>query len=207
MTEDVRLVEKRFGDVLLTPLLANISRETANVESIKYLNEVKENIIENLDDFKEPERPSPQLPFMPPIPPRELFLEYDVNVVVDNSHTQGAPSLSKAHHEPQPLCGTIELFWWTAQGASSRIHPHQSQAPLLGAARRLCYLQSRRGVDGTAVWKHSSGTLKKMAAEIETYEPFAMFSTSGLKPEPVQIQVKVVVVGRPYAVPHALHAR
>jgi predicted ATP-dependent protease len=32
---------------------------------------------------------------------------------------------------------------------------------------------------------------------METYEPFALFSTSGLKPEPVQIQVKVVVVGSP----------
>jgi ATP-dependent Lon protease len=33
---------------------------------------------------------------------------------------------------------------------------------------------------------------------METYEPFALFATSGLRPEPVQIQVKVVVVGSPY---------
>jgi ATP-dependent Lon protease len=33
---------------------------------------------------------------------------------------------------------------------------------------------------------------------METYEPFALFSASGLKPEPVQTSTKVVVLGSPY---------
>jgi predicted ATP-dependent protease len=40
---------------------------------------------------------------------------------------------------------------------------------------------------------------------METYEPFALFATSGLKPEPVQIQVKVVAVGSPFLY-HMLYA-
>src|SRR5262249_28085076 len=108
MAEDVRLVEKRFGDALLTPLLANVSREIAHAEVDEYLNEVKEHIIENLDDFKEPERSSPPLPFLPPLPARELFLEYDVNVIVDNTHTQGAPVLIEGSPTYLNLFGTIE---------------------------------------------------------------------------------------------------
>ena len=54
MAEDVRSVEKRFGEALLTPLLAEIARELNNPEVNDYLAEVKAHIIENLDDFKEP---------------------------------------------------------------------------------------------------------------------------------------------------------
>ena len=33
---------------------------------------------------------------------------------------------------------------------------------------------------------------------METYEPFALFSASGLRPEPVEINTKVIVVGSPF---------
>ncbi|HXG20735.1 MAG TPA: AAA family ATPase, partial [Methylomirabilota bacterium] len=47
------------------------------------------------------------------------------------------------------------------------------------------------------VWKTLKRTLKSGRIEIETYEPFALFATSGLKPEPITIQSKVIVVGSP----------
>lgn len=48
------------------------------------------------------------------------------------------------------------------------------------------------------VWKTLKRTLKSGRIEIETYEPFALFATSGLKPEPIAIQTKVIVVGSPF---------
>ncbi|HSE86459.1 MAG TPA: AAA family ATPase [Candidatus Binatia bacterium] len=38
-------------------------------------------------------------------------------------------------------------------------------------------------------------TLRSGRIEMETYEPFALFSASGLKPEPVKVSTKVIVVG------------
>ena len=55
------------------------------------------------------------------------------------------------------------------------------------------------------MWKTLKRTLKSGRIEIETYEPFALFSTSGLKPEPVEIRVKMVVIGSP-SLYHLLYA-
>ncbi len=204
MAEDVHLVEKRFGDVLLTPLLANISGEAASAEVDEYLNEVKENIIENLDDFKEPERQSPQPPFLPPISPRELFLEYDVNVIVDNSHTQGAPVLIEGSPTYPNLFGAIERVVDRAGRLVTNFTRIKSGS-LLRAHGGYLIFNLEDALTEPAVWKTLKRTLKSGRIEIETYEPFAMFSTSGLKPEPVQIQVKVVVVGSPMLY-HTLYA-
>jgi ATP-dependent Lon protease len=48
-----------------------------------------------------------------------------------------------------------------------------------------------------AVWKVLKRTLKSGRIEMETYEPFALFSASGLKPQPVDVSAKVIAVGSP----------
>jgi ATP-dependent Lon protease len=38
-----------------------------------------------------------------------------------------------------------------------------------------------------AVWKTLKRTLKSGRIEMETYEPFALFATAGIKPESIEI--------------------
>jgi lon-related putative ATP-dependent protease len=196
MSEDVRLVEKRFGDVLLTPLLANIRKEMENPEVEEYLNGVKTHIIENLDDFKTQDHQGSALPFMPSMPQRELFLEYDVNVVVDNAHTQGAPVLIESSPTYLNLFGTIERVV-DRGGRLITNFTRIKSGSLLRAHGGYLIFSLEDALTEPAVWKTLKRTLKSGRIEMETYEPFALFATSGLKPEPVQIQVKVVVVGSP----------
>jgi ATP-dependent Lon protease len=196
MSEDVRLVEKRFGDALLTPLLTNIRQEMKNPEVDEYLNEVKAHIIENLDDFKTQDRQGPAFPFLPSLPPRELFLEYDINVVVDNAHTQGAPVLIESSPTYLNLFGTIERVV-DRSGRLVTNFTRIKSGSLLRAHGGYLIFNLEDALTEPAVWKTLKRTLKSGRIEMETYEPFALFATSGLKPEPVQIQVKVVVVGSP----------
>jgi ATP-dependent Lon protease len=56
-----------------------------------------------------------------------------------------------------------------------------------------------------AVWKVLRRTLRNGRIEMETYEPFALFSASGLKPEAVEINTKVIVVGSSFLY-HLLYA-
>lgn len=80
-----------------------------SAEVKEYLAEVKVHIIEHLDDFKEPERPGPMLPLPFAFPEEPSpFLEYDVNVAVDNSATQGAPVLVETAPTYLNRFGTIE---------------------------------------------------------------------------------------------------
>ncbi|MBI3301385.1 MAG: AAA family ATPase [Deltaproteobacteria bacterium] len=197
MAEDVRLVEKRFCEALLTPLLAGISREMDNPEVNEYLAEVKTYIIENLDDFKEPERQVPVMPFLPIAPPRDLFLEYEVNVVVDNSHTTGAPVLVESSPTYLNVFGTIERVV-DRFGRLVTNFTRIKSGSLLRAHGGYLIFSLEDALTEPAVWKTLKRTLKSGRIEMETYEPFALFATSGLKPEPVQIQVKVIVVGSPF---------
>jgi lon-related putative ATP-dependent protease len=196
MAEDVRLVEKRFGEALLTPLLAAISREMNSPEVEKYLAEVKAHIIEHLDDFKEQEQPTPALPFLPAPAPQERFLEYDVNVVVDNTHTKGAPVLVESSPTYLNLFGTIERVV-DRGGRLVTNFTRIKSGSLLRAHGGYLIFSLEDALTEPMVWKALKRTLKSGRIEIETYEPLALFATSGLKPEAVQIQVKVVVTGSP----------
>ena len=65
MAEDIRLVERRFGEQLLTPLLERAAQEVNDAKVREYLTEVKEHILDNLDDFKESEQAESSLPYQP----------------------------------------------------------------------------------------------------------------------------------------------
>jgi ATP-dependent Lon protease len=197
MVEDVRQIERRFGDDLLTPLLAKIRQEMISTEVDEYLEEVKAHIIEHLDDFKEQERQTPALPFLPFVPPREEFLDYEVNVVVDNSTTKGAPVLVESSPTYLNLFGTIERVVDRA-GRLVTNFTRIKAGSLLRAHGGYLIFNLEDALTEPAVWKMLKRTLKSGRIEMETYEPFALFSTSGLKPEPIQVQVKILVTGSAY---------
>lgn len=200
LAEEIRQIERRFGDALLAPLLATISRALETAEVDTYLEAVKAHIVEHLDTFKEPEPATPVmpgLPFGPMLRDQDLFLEYGVNVVVDNSQTTGAPILVESSPTYLNLFGTIERvvdrfgrlvtnFTRIKAGAFLRAHGGYLIFNLEDALTEF------------GVWKTLKRTLKSGRIEIETYEPFAMFATSGLKPEPITIRPKVIVVGSPF---------
>ncbi len=194
MVEDVRQIERRFGDALLTPLLARIRQEIQSPEVHEYLNEVETHIIEHLDDFKEQERQTPAMPFLPFMPPREELLDYEVNVVVDNSATTGAPVLVESSPTYLNLFGTIERVVDRA-GRLVTNFTRIKAGSLLRAQGGYLIFNLEDALTEPAVWKMLKRTLKSSRIEMETYEPFAMFSTSGLKPEAIQVQVKILVTG------------
>ena len=196
MVEDVRLIERRFCEALLTPILATISREVKSPEVDEYLAEVKTHIIDNLDNFKEPERQSSVMPLLPPVPPQDLFLEYEVNVIVDNSATEGVPVLVESSPTYPNLFGSIERV--VDRGGRLVTNFTRIKAgSFLRAHGGYLIFNLEDALTEPAVWKMLKRTLKSGCIEMETYEPFALFSTSGLKPEPIQVKVKVVTVGSP----------
>ncbi|HXG52955.1 MAG TPA: ATP-binding protein [candidate division Zixibacteria bacterium] len=191
---DIRLVERRFCENLLEPLLREIEAAMANEEVATYLKEVKSHILDHLDDFKEAERPVPFMPFAAPPRERDPFLEYEVNVVVDNAETRGAPVLVETSPTYLNLFGTIERVV-DRFGRLVTNFTRIRSGSLLRAHGGYLIFSLDDAITEPAVWKVLKRTLKSGRIEIETYEPFALFSTSGLKPEPVSIDTKVIAVG------------
>ncbi|HWP58943.1 MAG TPA: AAA family ATPase [Candidatus Acidoferrales bacterium] len=197
MESDIRLVERRFCENLLSPLIADIQGAIQNQEVDDYLAEVKEHILDNLDDFKGGERGLPFAPFgQTPAQERDPFLEYEVNVIVDNAGTKGAPVLVETSPTYLNLFGTIERVV-DRFGRIVTNFTRIRSGSLVRAHGGYLIFSLDDAITEPAVWKVLKRTLKSGRIELETYEPFALFSTSGLKPEPVRIDTKVIVLGSP----------
>jgi lon-related putative ATP-dependent protease len=195
---DIRQIERRFCEQVLTPLIIAIAEEMKNEKVNAYLTEVREHILENLDNFKDTTGAAPAFPFLPHgREHRDPFLEYDVNVVVDNSATQGAPVLIEGSPTYLNLFGAIERVV-DRFGRVVTNFTRIKSGSLLRAHGGYLIFSLEDALTEPAVWKVLRRTLRGGRIEMETYEPFALFSASGLKPEPVDINTKVIVVGSPF---------
>ncbi len=197
LAEDIRQIERRFCKTLLTPMLDLIIREMQSPAVNEYLAAVQASILDNLDDFKESPQPGPLAPFPFALPQeRSPFLEYEVNVVVDNADTRGAPVLIETAPTYLNLFGTIERVVDRFGRLVTNFTRIKSGSVLRANGGYLIF-NLEDAIMEFGVWKTLKRILKSGRIEMETYEPFALFATAGLKPEPITIQTKVVVVGSP----------
>ena len=194
MEEDIRAVERRFCENLLVPILTRIETELKNDEIGEYLSEVKEHVLNNLDDFKDGSMPMMSFPFATPSRERDPFLEYEVNIIVDNAKTSGAPIIVESAPTYLNMFGTIERVVDRFGRVVTNFTRIKSGSFLRAHGGYLIF-SLEDAITEPAVWKVLKRTLRSGRIEMETYEPFALFSASGLKPEPVKVSTKVIVLG------------
>jgi predicted ATP-dependent protease len=204
MEEDIRLVERRFCESVLIPILERMEQELHNDEVTVYLAEVKDHVLNNLDDFKETPAGPMAFPFMAPPRERDPFLEYGVNVIVDNRKTERAPIIVESAPTYLNLFGTIERVVDRFGRVVTNFTRIKSGSFLRAHGGYLIF-SLEDALTEPAVWKVLKRTLRSGRIEMETYEPFALFSASGLKPEPVKVNTKVIVLGSAFLY-HLLYA-
>jgi lon-related putative ATP-dependent protease len=121
------------------------------------------------------------------------FIECRINVLVDNSNLQGAPVIIETSPTYNNLIGTIgraqnrEGLWSTDFT--------QIKAGALAAANGgylLFNLSDALGEPG--VWRALKRTLRHRRLEIQAHDPFEINRISTLRPEPIALEVKVVVI-------------
>jgi ATP-dependent Lon protease len=161
----------------------------------RYLDEVQEDILANLNRFREKEEtPTPPIPGLSFPQPVDTFPEYQVNVLVDNSETKGAPIIVETTPNYRNLFGTIERMvdrsgMWRTD--FSRI----KAGSFLRANGGYLIFNALDALTEPWVWPALKRTLKNQVIEIQTYDPLYFFSTSALKPEPIECNTKVIMIG------------
>jgi len=171
-------------------------KEKFNDEKVhRYLGEVQEDILANLNRFREKEEPGPS-----PIPglvlpqPVDSFSEYQVNVLVDNSETKGAPIVVETTPNYRNLFGTIERVV-DRSGMWRTDFSHIKAGAFLRANGGFLIFNALEALVEPGVWPALKRTLKNQVIEIQTYDPLYFFSTSALKPEPIECNTKVIMIG------------
>jgi len=160
----------------------------------QYLDEAQEDILTNLGRFREKEETPPPIPGLVLPQPVDSFSEYQVNVLVDNSETKGAPIIVETTPNYRNLFGTIERVV-ERSGIWKTDFLHIKAGSFMRANGGYLIFNALDALMEPWVWPALKRTLKNQVIEIQTYDPFYFFSTSALKPEPVECNTKVILIG------------
>jgi lon-related putative ATP-dependent protease len=166
---------------------------------VDYLNEIEHNIIENYEQFKSepaPQGPEPLLTAMQEQARKRAFQNYEVNVVVDNSELKGAPVVLELNPTFNNLFGLIEK---EAQfGALYTDFTMIRGGSLHKANGGYLALRIEDLLTNFLSWEGLKRTLRdeKLIIE-EVAERLGFMATKTLRPEPIPLDIKVVIIGEP----------
>ncbi len=176
-------------------LIADLKDRYALPRVVAYLDDAQQFILEHLDLFKEAEeKETPSPPFGAPVPSTELLNELKVNVVVDNSSLRGVPVLIETAPTYKNLFGTIERTV-DRSGVWRTDFTRIKAGSLVRANGGYLVLNLLEAMLEPGVWSALKRTLKNRQVDVQAYDPFYLLSTSALKPEAIDVNVKVVIIG------------
>jgi predicted ATP-dependent protease len=199
LVEDIRSIERAFAARLINPLIASLKSQFENPAVVGYLDHVAEHILDNLDRFRESEGKQGQTAVGMPQAQEDgrRWFEYQVNVMVDNSETKGAPVVNEDAPTYRNLFGTIER-WIDPLGRSGTNFTRIIGGSYIKSHGGFLVLDMEDAAIEPGVWKALKRSLKSGRVTVETFEPFPFFSGSGLRPESIEVHNKVLVLGGAY---------
>ena len=186
-------------------LIDEIKQQYEAVERLgDWLDHLREDVIEHLGNFRSE---SPEKGAMPePMASglrraREGFLaRYEPNLLVSHEDSGGAPVVFETNPTYYNLFGRIE--YEATFGALSTDHRHIKPGALHRANGGYLMLDALNVLTQPFVWTKLKETLRTGKIEIETIgSQLMLFPTATVEPEPIDLDVKVVLVG-----PARLHA-
>jgi ATP-dependent Lon protease len=182
---------------LITPSVIDkinvIKKRYSDPKAHLYLDAVQAALLTDLDRFREagPRRGEEEAP---PFRKKEPFEEFAVNLILDNADTKKPPVIIEHSPSYRNLFGTTERvvdrygYWRTD---FSRI----KGGSLLKASGGYLVINALDLLIEQGVWQPLKRTLVSGNLEITGYDPFYMMAGSGLKPEPIPLKIKVVLIG------------
>ena len=161
-----------------------------------YLEEVKEDILQRIDIFREKQEDKSNFlaNLMAPREAGDPFVAYEVNVLVDNSDLTGVPIIIETTPTYRNIFGTIEKSVYRGGGVRTDFTRIRAGS-LLRANGGYLVVNAMDALLEPEVYKNLKRTLKFNQATIQSFDPFSFFSSTSLTPEPIDIDVKVVLIG------------
>ncbi len=189
-----------FVQPIITGHIFELKERYNNKDIDKYLDVVERHMLDNLSLFTETEQPQQDqgTPFGFLMAPRKKeFVEYEVNVVVDNGKLKRRPVVIETAPNYRNMFGTVERVV-DRSGATYTDFTKIKAGSLLAANGGFLVVDLIDMISEPGVWKALKRTLKNNKLDIQSYDPLYIFGQTALKPEPINIDIKVVVIGDSY---------
>jgi lon-related putative ATP-dependent protease len=159
-----------------------------------YLVEAEEDILGNLREFL---GQTQEMPFPIEGMDRASFLErYKVNVIVDNAGTKGAPVVEEANPTYNNVVGRIERK--ARFGAFYTNFMMVRSGSVLQANGGYLVLNALDVLRSPFTWDALKRIIKKNEVKIEDVAELYGLATGGIKPEPIPVSLKIIMLGSPW---------
>ena len=178
------------------PFLGLILSSFSNDEKIlRYIKYLMEDILDHYQEFFPNQAPHAPLA-AGGMEGDQTFSKYKVNLIVDRTGQEGAPVVYENHPTFQNLIGKMEYVFQlgVATTGFEKIQPgalHQANGGYL-------ILDALEVLRSPFAWEAIKNSLKSSLIKIEDMgEQQRMFATGSLKPEPIPLNIKVILIGTP----------
>jgi lon-related putative ATP-dependent protease len=179
----LRLVKERIDP---------IRSEYGDCDQIQsYLDEVQEDIVEEVENFVAPhnsQKGKPDAPF-----PAFSFDKYKVNVLVDHKSIQGAPVVFEPNPSYQNLFGHIDRK--TFMGGAVTDFTMVQAGSMLRANGGYLVVEVESILMDPQTWETLKRSLQNKQLYIQDVTRGPIMFTGSLRPEPIDLEVKVILVG------------
>mgnify|MGYP001379730650 CR=1 FL=1 len=207
--EKQRELDREVSRYAVGPVIEELVRKYEDNERIvEHLESVEKDIIENLQMFRQPEA-GQQGAFQQLLQQQggqaaggdgdaesQAMRKYRVNVVVDNSRAKGAPVVYEENPTYQNLIGRVEH---QAQMGALVTDFHMIRAGALHrASGGYLILDALKVLRDPFAWEGLKRALRSEQVKIESLgQMYSLISTVSLEPEPLPLDIKVVLTGPP----------
>ena len=196
--EALALADRELGLSCLGHRLDPLREKYVDLEKVlTYLEAVQEDILKNLEDFK-PQPSQPQIPGLKMPRQEPTFERYDVNLLVDHKDTVGAPIVFESNPTYNNLFGRIEHVMQYGGVAVTDFTMIKAGA-LHRANGGYLVIDAREVLINPFVWDSLKRCIRTAEIRIEdVLEQYRFMTMVSLKPEPVPLSAKIVLVGTPW---------
>ncbi len=201
LASELSYLEQEAASVLVDGVIEELKEKYPGSSVAEYLEEVRHHLLDNLDPFKEREgegehdEETPDgLPKAPGGPERDPFRVYGVNVILAHDNDDKSPVIFETTPTYANLFGTIQRAY-DARGGWTSDFMDLRAGSLLRADGGFLIMYSLEALSEVGVWRALKRTLNHNRLEIQPLEMFYPFGGSAQKPEAIDINVKVILIG------------
>jgi len=200
LASEMSYLEQEAASVLVDGVIEELKEKYADAHVAEYLEEVRHHILDNLDPFKEREGEDEQPPsegggnLRMDRSDRDPFRVYGVNVILAHGEEEGCPVIFETIPTYANLFGTIHRSY-DARGGWSSDFMDLRGGSLLRADGGFLIMYALDTLTEPGVWRTLKRTLNHSKLEIQPVDVFFPFSTAAMKPEPIEVRVKIILIG------------
>lgn len=170
------------------------SKFKRNKKISTFLENIKKDILKNIDYFlAEPQIETQQMPGPRPEPPKP-WENYRVNLFIDNSTQEGAPVIMDSNYSYHNIFGKLE--YENYYGSLKTDYTMLKPGLLHKANGGYIIFQAHDLIENSVCYEGLKKALRQKQLLIEnTADPRSPMVMVSLKPEPIPLDLKVIIVG------------